>query len=79
MDEAAIAARVNTHNATTARGKAPMPSFRECHGPASTKITVDIWCSSSGATRTYYPWKEPEELRQRTIERARRFLKAHIR
>src|ERR1700731_454411 len=26
--------------------------FRECHGPASTEIAVDIWCSSSAASRT---------------------------
>jgi hypothetical protein len=25
-----------------------------------------------------FPWKEPEELRQRTIDRVRRFLKAHV-
>jgi hypothetical protein len=25
-----------------------------------------------------YPWKEPEELKQRTIDRVRRFLKAHV-
>jgi hypothetical protein len=25
-----------------------------------------------------FPWKEPEELKQRTIDRVRRFLQAHI-
>jgi hypothetical protein len=24
-----------------------------------------------------YPWKEPAELKQRTIDRVRRFLQAH--
>jgi hypothetical protein len=27
---------------------------------------------------TVYPWKEPEELKQRTIDRVRRFLQAHV-
>ncbi len=27
---------------------------------------------------TVFPWKEPEELKQRTIDRVRRFLKAHV-
>jgi hypothetical protein len=25
-----------------------------------------------------YPWKEPEELKQRTIDRVRSFLRAHV-
>jgi len=27
---------------------------------------------------TVYSWKEPEDLKQRTIDRVRRFLKAHV-
>src|ERR1700719_4387099 len=34
--------------------------------------------SGPNAEITVYPWKEPEELRQRTIDRVRRFLQAHI-
>jgi hypothetical protein len=30
----------------------PSGHFRECHGSASTEITVDIWCSPSAASRT---------------------------
>jgi len=25
-----------------------------------------------------FPWKEPEELKQRTIDRVRRFFRSHI-
>ena len=27
---------------------------------------------------TVFPWKEPEELKQRTVNRVRSFLKAHV-
>jgi hypothetical protein len=27
---------------------------------------------------TVFPWKEPEELERRTIDRVRRFLKVHV-
>jgi len=43
---------------TMARWRGPKPlarparHFRECHVPASTEIAVDIWCSSSAASRT---------------------------
>src|SRR5580693_3723791 len=30
----------------------PARHYRECHGSASTEIAVDIWCSSSAASRT---------------------------
>src|SRR5580693_6587822 len=30
----------------------PARHYRECHGSASTEITVDIWCSASAASRT---------------------------
>jgi hypothetical protein len=40
-----------------------------CVNPASLAPNAEI---------TVYPWKEPEELRQRTIDRVRRFLKTYI-
>jgi pimeloyl-ACP methyl ester carboxylesterase len=38
---------------------------------------VDIASLAPNAEVTVYPWKEPAELKARTIERVRRFLKAH--
>jgi pimeloyl-ACP methyl ester carboxylesterase len=39
---------------------------------------VDIASLAPNAEVTVYPWKEPAELKARTIERVRRFLKAHL-
>jgi hypothetical protein len=41
------------------------------------QTSIDIASLAPNAEITVYPWKEPEELRQRTIDRVRRFLKAH--
>jgi len=38
----------------------------------------DVASLAPNAEITVYPWKEPEDLKQRTIDRVRRFLKAHI-
>lgn len=38
---------------------------------------VDIASLAPNAEVTVYPWKEPSELKARTINRARKFLKAH--
>ena len=42
------------------------------------QTSIDVASLASNAEITVYPWKEPEELRQRTIDQVRRFLKAHI-
>jgi hypothetical protein len=41
------------------------------------QTSIDVASLAPNAEITVYPWKEPEELRQRTIDRVRRFLKAH--
>ena len=42
------------------------------------QTSIDIASLAPNAEITVYPWKEPEELRQRTIDRVRTFLKAHV-
>jgi pimeloyl-ACP methyl ester carboxylesterase len=39
---------------------------------------VDIASLAPNADVTVYPWKEPPELKARTIARVRKFLKAHV-
>jgi pimeloyl-ACP methyl ester carboxylesterase len=41
------------------------------------QTSVDIASLAPNAEITVYPWKEPPELKTRTINRALRFLKAH--
>jgi hypothetical protein len=41
------------------------------------QTSIDVASLAPNAEITVYPWKEPEELRQRTIDRVRRFLQAH--
>ena len=41
------------------------------------QISVDIASLAPNAEITVYPWKDPPELKARTINRARSFLKAH--
>jgi len=38
----------------------------------------DVASLAPNAEITVYPWKEPAELKQRTIDRVRRFLQAHV-
>src|ERR1700720_2576272 len=38
------------------------------------QTSIDVASLAPNAEITVYPWKEPEELRQRTIDRVRRFL-----
>jgi hypothetical protein len=59
------------------------PPIRCEYQPAASIATalqtsIDVASLASNAEITVYPWKEPEELRQHTIDRVRRFLKAHI-
>jgi hypothetical protein len=41
------------------------------------QTSMDIASLAPKAEVTVYPWKEPPELKARTIERVRTFLKAH--
>ena len=41
------------------------------------QTAMDIASLAPNAEVTVYPWKEPPELKARTIERVRTFLKAH--
>jgi hypothetical protein len=40
--------------------------------------SIDVASLAPNAEITVFPWKEPDELKQRTIDRVRRFLRAHI-
>jgi len=42
------------------------------------QTAVDIASLAPNAEITVYPWKEPADLKSRTIERARSFLKKHV-
>jgi hypothetical protein len=42
------------------------------------QTSIDVASMAPNAEITVYPWKEPEELRQSTIDRVRRLLKAHV-
>ena len=42
------------------------------------QTSIDVASLAPNAEITVYPWKEPEELKQRTIDRVRRFLRSHI-
>ncbi|MEA2939233.1 MAG: hypothetical protein QOC56_2737 [Alphaproteobacteria bacterium] len=42
------------------------------------QASVDIASLAPNAEVTVYPWKDPPELKARTIDRARKFLKAHV-
>ncbi len=41
------------------------------------QTSIDVASLAPNAEITVYPWKEPAELKARTIERVRRFLKTH--
>ncbi len=42
------------------------------------QTSIDVASLAPNAEITVYPWREPEELRQRTINRVRNFLKAQV-
>ena len=62
--------------------------IRTCHTPMLVlpddvpahplQTSIDIASLAPNAEITVYPWKEPAELKQRTIARVRRFLKAYV-
>jgi hypothetical protein len=42
------------------------------------QTSIDIASLAPNAEITVFPWKEPPELKARTIERARTFLKRNL-
>lgn len=42
------------------------------------QTSIDIASLAPNAEVTVYPWKDPPELKARTINRVRKFLKAHV-
>ena len=51
-----------------------LPDDTDAH---AYQTSVDVASLAPNAEVTVYPWKEPPELKARTINRARAFLKAH--
>ena len=44
---------------------------------AKVQVAIDVASLAPNAEITVYPWKDPPELKARTINRVRKFLKAH--
>ena len=42
------------------------------------QVSIDIASLAPNAEITVFPWKDPPELKSRTINRARAFLKRHV-
>jgi len=42
------------------------------------QTSIDVASLAPNAEITVFPWKQPDELKQRTIDRVRRFLRAHV-
>jgi len=42
------------------------------------QVSIDIASLAPNAEITVFPWKDPPELKARTINRARSFLKRHL-
>ena len=42
------------------------------------QTSIDVASLAPNSDITVFPWREPEELRQRMIQKVRSFLKAHV-
>ena len=42
------------------------------------QTSIDVASLAPNAEITVFPWREPSELRERTISRVRSFLRAHV-
>ena len=68
---------------TACRATSRAPARRRCWSCRTTRrrtpyqTSIDIASLAPNAEVTVYPWKEPPELKARTINRVRNFLKAH--
>jgi pimeloyl-ACP methyl ester carboxylesterase len=62
--------------------------IKNCHTPILVlpddtpshplQTSIDVASLAPNSDITVYPWREPEELRQRMIQKVRSFLKAHV-
>jgi len=57
--------------------QAPMLVLPDDTPAHAYQVAVDVASLAPNAEITVYPWKEPSELKARTINRVRNFLKAH--
>ena len=55
----------------------PILVLPDDHPAHPYQTSIDIASLAPNAEITVFPWSEPVELKQRTIERVRRFIKAH--
>jgi hypothetical protein len=46
--------------------------------PHPLQVSIEIASLAPNAEITVFPWKDPPELKARTIDRARNFLKRHV-
>jgi hypothetical protein len=69
--------RHGDHHANPTRGR-PSPGVGRSVPAHPLQTSIDVASLAPNAEITVFPWKEPEELKQRTIDRVRRFLEAHI-
>jgi len=42
------------------------------------QTSIDVASLAPNSDITVFPWREPEELRQRMIQKVRAFLQAHV-
>jgi pimeloyl-ACP methyl ester carboxylesterase len=66
----------------------PRDFIKNCHTPILVlpddtpshplQSSIDVASLAPNAEITVFPWREPEELRQRMINKVRNFLKAHV-
>jgi hypothetical protein len=66
----------------------PREFIKNCHTPMLVlpddtpshplQTSIDVASLAPNSEITVYPWREPEELRQRIISKVRTFLKAHV-
>src|SRR5260370_961238 len=58
--------------------QAPMLVLPDDTPAHAYQASVDVASLAPNAEVTVYPWKDPPELKARTINRVRKFLKAHL-
>ena len=62
-----------------ARGcQTPMLVLPDATPAHPLQASMDVAALAPRAEVTVFPWREPPELKARTIERVRQFLRAHL-
>jgi pimeloyl-ACP methyl ester carboxylesterase len=61
-----------------ARCRTPMLVLPDDTASHPLQTSVDVACLAPNAEITVFPWREPPELKARTVDRVRRFLKSHV-